>query len=125
MTKDEMLARMTMFVQRYIDDFDQYGHDPALVIDPKDFYMEIQTAADRDNDIYNSDATVEASAVSEGLANQDGMDYQSSRNWDIYPLKSLLFTEKSGTVVPDKTTIKKIVEKYIKYPDNSRTPYTY
>lgn len=119
-----MLERMKFAVQDYIDAFDEYGPDPILAIDPKDFYMEIQTMHTRDMDIDDSDVTIEAAAVSQGLAEQDGMDYQSGRNWDIYPLHELLTKNSDGRIVPDGRKIEAIVRKYLRNPDNSRTPYT-
>lgn len=124
MEKKDMINRLTYAVQDFIDSFSEYGPDPVLAIDPKDFYMEVQTVADRDLDIGDSDATLEAAAAAEGLADQDGMDYQTGRNWDLYPLRELIEKDAQGRAVPAKAKILKIVEKYALHPDNSRTPYT-
>lgn len=119
-----MIWRLTHAVKLYIEDSFDFGPDVQAAVDPKDFTVNIQTAADRDNDIDDSDATVEASAVAEGLADQDGMDYQSSRNWDLYPMDTLVRHE-GDRLVPDDTRIAAIVDTYVANPANSRTPYTF
>lgn len=119
-----MMRRLESAVRLYIEDSLQLGPDAQIAISPKDFMVNIQTAKDRDEDIYESDATLEATAVAEGLADQDGMDYQTSRNWDLYPVMTLIKRDEKGMAVPDEKKIASIVETYLSHPDNSRTPYT-
>lgn len=125
MERQDMIKRLRSAVNLYIEDSLQLGSDAQIAISLKDFMVNIQTAADRDEDIYESDATVEATAVAEGLADQDGMDYQTSRNWDLYPVFDLIRRDAKGKAVPDDVKIAAIVDSYLKHPDNSRTPYTY
>lgn len=123
-TPQQAIKEITTVVQRYIDNFDLFGPDPAVMIDPDTLEINFQTTAERDNNIYLSDATVEEAAAIEGLADQDGMDYQSGRNWDIYPVHKLMTRTAPGHVVPDTAKITEIVNAYFLDPDNSRTPYT-
>lgn len=125
MDKNAMTYRLRHAVELYIEDEAELGPDIQAAIDPKDFTVNIQTAGDRDNDIDDSDATVEADAVAEGLADQDGMDYQSSRNWDLYPMHEFVKRGADGKLVPDDARIAAIVDKYAEHPVNSRTPYTF
>lgn len=119
-----MIWLLNEAVERCLQERAQLGPDAIIAISPEDFLIDIQTAVTRDNDIDMSDATVEAAAVAEGLADQDGMDYQSGRNWDLYPVRELIVAGQLGRVEPDRRKIEGIVDMYVRQPDNSRTPYT-
>lgn len=119
-----MTAHLESTVRLYIEDVLQLGPDATVAISPKDFMINLQTSHTRDMDIDDSDATLEATAVAEGLAEQDGMDYQTSRNWDLYPARTLIRKNAAGQIEPDGRKIAAIVSKYLRQPDNSRTPYT-
>lgn len=119
-----MIDRLADAVRLYISDSLELGPDVQAAIDPKNFVVNIQTVVDRDDDIDNSDATVEAAAVAHGLADQDGMDYQTGRNWDLYPMRDLITRREGHVAEPDMKKIEAIVDTYIAEPDNSRTPYT-
>lgn len=124
MDRNQMIMRLEHAVNLYLESDGSLGPDVQAAIDRKDFSVNVQTVADRDSDIDNSDATVEESAVAEGLADQDGMDYQSARNWDLYPMTTLIKRD-GDRLIPDLDRIAAIVDSYIAQPANSRTPYTF
>lgn len=124
MDRKEMIWRLKDQVRLCLDNAAELGADAIIAISPEDFLINVQTVRDRDNDIYLSDATVEEAAVAEGLADQDGMDFQSGRNWDLYPVRTLTEETPDGRTAPNEGKIERIVDTYLREPDNSRTPFT-
>ena len=109
MDKKQVYDRMVNIVEGYIEDFDSLGPDPQIRINPVSGMIEVDNAAERDIQIDESDATLEATTDAEGLASQDGMDWQTAQNPRLVALRTLIRKDASGRVVADTEKIRRIV----------------
>lgn len=70
MDRKEVYDRMVNIVEGYIEDFDSFGPDLQIRINPVSGMIEVDNAAERDTQIDESDATLEATADAESLASR-------------------------------------------------------
>ena len=112
MTRDEFIEKLTGEVNTYIENFDRFDSDPQLKVIPATLDVTLVNGSERSDAVEDSDEAIENAAAAHGLANQETMDYQVTRNPDYYAVKRLLAASGPDHTIPDTTAIEAIASNY-------------
>ena len=74
--------------------------------------MALVNGSERSDAVEDSDEAIENAAAAHGMANQETMDYQVTRNPDYYAVKRLLAASGPDHTIPDTTAIEAIASNY-------------
>ena len=111
MTRDEFIEKLTGEVNTYIENFDRFDSDPQLKVIPATLDVALVNGSERSDAVEDSDEAF-GSAAAHGMANQETMDYQVTRNPDYYAVKRLLAASGPDHTIPDTTAIEAIASNY-------------
>lgn len=111
MTKEEFKLTVKHEVEDYIRNWDQFGHNPRLRVNPANLELRIYTASDFARAVEDADEVIENAAIAEGDETEQAGDWQAQQNPDFYPLRSLI-SAKGEETVPDMSAIDRVARKY-------------
>lgn len=111
MTKEEFRKAVTGEIEAYIENWDRFGHDPELRVNPADLELRIFTRADLARAVEDSDEVIENAAIAQGAATEEAEDRQATQNPDFYPLRTLIKASGERTI-PDPLAIDRLVRRY-------------
>lgn len=111
MENNTLFAALDEAVQLYIDNFDRYDSNPQLRINPDTLTVQLVNGSDMLAELEDSDEAVENAAHAHGMANQEAMDFQVTRNPDFVAVKSLLKPD-GDTSVPDPAALHALARNY-------------
>lgn len=114
MDKEQFRKAVTREVADYIRNWDQFGSDPQLRVNPADLELRIFTSTDLARAVEDADEAVENAAIAQGAETEEADDWQVKQNPDFYPLKGLIKAEGKENTVPDPFGIDRIVRIYFK-----------
>lgn len=112
MTKKEFADSLCKAVGDYIDNFDHYGSNPQLLVNPDTLSVTLSDGSVLNAMVEDNDEAVEDAAVAHGLESETATDEQVSRNPDTYAVKPLLQANADGTTVPSAEAIEAITAVY-------------
>lgn len=112
MTREEFKTSLESNVRLYIDNFYRFGSNPQLRIIPATLAVTLVDGSEIGYAVEDNDEAVEYAAAAHGMANQEGADYQVTRNPDYYAVKPLLKATSDDKTVPDEAQIESIVSNY-------------
>lgn len=112
MTKKEFADSLRKAVGDYIDNFDRYGSNPQLLVNPETLRVSLTDGSVLNALVEDNDEAVEDAAVAHGLESETTSDEQASRNPDTYAVKPLLQANADGTTVPSEKAVEAICAVY-------------
>ena len=112
MTRDEFIEKLTGEVNTYIENFDRFDSDPQLKVIPATLDVALVNGSERSDAVEDSDEAIENAAAAHGMANQETMDYQVTRNPDYYAVKRLLAASGPDHNIADTTASEAIASNY-------------
>lgn len=114
MNRKEFENRLANLARLYIEDYDVYGINARLRINPVSLESSIITADAFQSEIACSTEAVEDAAAAHGMASQSATDYQVAQNPDFYSIDTLLITGDDGRMFPNEPAISHIAAIYFR-----------
>lgn len=112
MTHDEFVKIVGDIIEDFIQREPDLKADYQLMVNPYSLAIEIVSSDEMHKAIELADEVIENAALAERPATEDADDFQAQENPDFYPLRTLIRTDKSGKIVPDKRAIARVAKVY-------------
>lgn len=111
MKKEEFTEAIKGLVEVYINNADLYGKEAQIRVNPVLLTVDLETAAQRNDELACSQEAIENAAYAHDAAQYEAMDYQASQNPDFYPVRGLV-KEEAGILKPDPEAIEGVAAEY-------------
>lgn len=112
MTREQFTKAVTDTVQLYIDNFDRFGANPQIRVNPATLAVTLETGDDLLSEIADNDEALESAAGAQGAATEEASDFQVRQNPDFYAAADLVEVNATGHGRPCVKAIDRVVSNY-------------